>query len=93
MGSGITGSTATPTLVVGTDVNGVAEIDTGSSSSCAVGVSGDVRCWGNGGYGRLGYGNTDNIGDGELPTDVGAVSVGGWTSKSTIASPFSSISS
>jgi hypothetical protein len=38
--------------------------------------SGNVRCWGNGTYGRLGYGNTNNIGDDETPGSVGDVNVG-----------------
>jgi hypothetical protein len=36
--------------------------------------SGDLRCWGEGLYGKLGYGNTDHVGDDELPSDVGVVS-------------------
>ena len=44
--------------------------------SCALFDSGTVSCWGAGGTGRLGYGNTDSIGDDELPSSVGAVSIG-----------------
>jgi hypothetical protein len=35
-----------------------------------------VRCWGAGGFGRLGYGNTNNIGDTETPGSVGPVFLG-----------------
>ena len=34
-------------------------------------------CWGQGATGRLGYGNTDNVGDDEVPADVGTVDLGG----------------
>jgi hypothetical protein len=32
-----------------------------------------VRCWGFGGTGQLGYGNTTNIGDLGIPADAGDV--------------------
>ena len=35
--------------------------------------SGQVRCWGNGGEGRLGYGNLVTVGDDETPAMVGDV--------------------
>ncbi len=42
--------------------------------TCAIMESnGAVRCWGNGGYGRLGYGNTNNVGDDEPPSAAGDV--------------------
>jgi hypothetical protein len=34
---------------------------------------GSIRCWGEGGLGQLGYGNTDNIGDTEVPATAGDV--------------------
>lgn len=37
---------------------------------------GAVRCWGRGGNGKLGYGNTNDIGDGETPSSAGDVPVG-----------------
>ncbi len=47
-------------------------------SSCVLLSSGDVRCWGAGGYGRLGYGDTtNNIGDTELPSTKSVLSIGG----------------
>jgi alpha-tubulin suppressor-like RCC1 family protein len=48
----------------------------GESHSCAILDNGRVRCWGYAADGRLGYGNEDNIGDGELPSAVGPVDLG-----------------
>jgi Regulator of Chromosome Condensation (RCC1) repeat protein len=49
----------------------------GGSHTCVVLDSGQVRCWGEGDYGRLGYGNTSDIGDNETPGSVGDVDIGG----------------
>lgn len=49
----------------------------GPNHSCAVSVGGQVRCWGFGDGGALGYGNTNSIGDDELPIAAGDVDVGG----------------
>jgi alpha-tubulin suppressor-like RCC1 family protein len=46
------------------------------SVSCALLESGNVRCWGFGLYGFLGYGNTNNVGDDDTPASVGDVNVG-----------------
>ena len=35
----------------------------GLQSGCAIGASGSIKCWGNGGDGQLGLGNTQDIGD------------------------------
>lgn len=48
----------------------------GTNHTCAI-DAGDVRCWGRGDHGQLGYGNTDNIGDNEHPSDAGTVDIGG----------------
>ncbi|MFO8070936.1 MAG: hypothetical protein R6V85_03580, partial [Polyangia bacterium] len=53
------------------------QVAAGGYHSCAILEGGDVVCWGWGQYGRLGYGNTENVGDDELPVDVGTVDVGG----------------
>jgi alpha-tubulin suppressor-like RCC1 family protein len=45
----------------------------GNSFSCVVTTTGQVKCWGNGGNGRTGYGSTTTITD---PSAAGLVSVG-----------------
>lgn len=57
----------------------VVDIDAGDDHTCALLASGNVRCWGLGTNGRLGYGNTTTFGDdaGEVPATRGNVDVGG----------------
>jgi len=43
-------------------------VSAGESHTCALLVTGVLRCWGSGGAGRLGYGNPDNVGDGFGPS-------------------------
>jgi hypothetical protein len=46
-------------------------------NTCALLFNGTrVRCWGPGDVGRLGYGNTNNIGDNERPSAAGDVDIG-----------------
>src|SRR5690606_36250495 len=59
------------------DVPRVVQLAAGSNHTCAVVSDGRVRCWGQGTFGRLGYGNTNHIGDDEEPASVGDVDVGG----------------
>ncbi len=54
----------------------VSALSLGDEHSCALCASGRVRCWGNGASGRLGYGNTDSIGDDETPELAGEVRIG-----------------
>ncbi|MBK8293864.1 MAG: DUF11 domain-containing protein [Solirubrobacterales bacterium] len=61
---------------LGSGLNAVA-VAAGDAHSCAVLDSGALRCWGFGGNGRLGYGNTDVIGDNETPASVGPLNLGG----------------
>ena len=42
-------------------------LTTGDNHTCALLTNGRALCWGYGLNGRLGYGNTNNIGDDELP--------------------------
>src|SRR3954453_9208154 len=51
-------------------------ISAGDFHTCALLDDGSVRCWGVGLDGRLGYSNTDNIGDDETPGSVAPVNLG-----------------
>ncbi len=51
-------------------------IDAGGAHTCKILERGSVRCWGEGNFGRLGYGNTVDIGDTEQPNTAGPVNVG-----------------
>lgn len=46
----------------------VKQVAIGSGHQCVLLKSGDVRCWGNGDQGQLGYENPDHIQELELPT-------------------------
>ena len=60
------------------DVGGtVIQLAAGREHTCALLDMGKVRCWGYNGYGQLGYGNTNNVGDDETPASAGDVDVGG----------------
>lgn len=63
-----------PVIQLGAKATAVA---TGQYHTCALLDGGEVTCWGLGSGGRLGYGNTETIGDDELPVDAGPVNVGG----------------
>ncbi len=54
----------------------VLDLALGSDFTCARFDSGNVKCWGHGASGRLGYGNLDSIGDDETPASVGFVELG-----------------
>lgn len=72
------GDDETPESAGDVDIGGLAvQISAGSLHTCALLDTGAVRCWGEGDYGRLGYGNTDDIGDDELPAMAGDVDIGG----------------
>ena len=46
-------------------------ISAGDHHTCALLAGGNVRCWGYGVAGRLGYGNINNVGDNETPARAG----------------------
>ena len=54
------------------------EISSGSYHTCAILEDGSVKCWGKGGSGRLGIGNSSNMGDGanEMGDYLPAVDLG-----------------
>ena len=55
-------------------------IDSGRYHTCAIDPQGNIRCWGYGeGWGALGYGNKNNVGDNETPAQAGIVDLGGHT--------------
>ena len=62
-----------PFLKLGTKVKKLA---LGYHHACALLVDGNIKCWGNNRYGQLGLGHTNNIGDDELPSSIGIVSLG-----------------
>lgn len=52
------------------------QIVAGSAHTCALLHDGSVSCWGSGSVGRLGYGNSADVGDNETPAAVGRVDLG-----------------
>lgn len=57
------------------DLGGVGAVDVavGATHTCALLANDEVRCWGENSFGQLGLGNTDSIGDDELPSSVAPV--------------------
>ena len=51
-------------------------ISAGGYHTCAILDNGSVRCWGFGGNGRLGYGNTNTVGVAQKPGSLGPVDMG-----------------
>jgi alpha-tubulin suppressor-like RCC1 family protein len=69
----------------------VRAVSAGNAHTCALLTSGAVHCWGFGADGRLGYGNTNSIGDDEAPVSAGPVFLGpGRTAKAITAANGSS---
>lgn len=54
----------------------VQSVSAGDRHTCALLRTGSIRCWGFGGGGQLGYGNTDSVGDDEEPRLAGSVGLG-----------------
>jgi alpha-tubulin suppressor-like RCC1 family protein len=66
-------SWVTPALDLGGKAIAIAG---GGQHYCAILEGGGLQCWGDGGVGQLGRGNTLDIGDDETPSSVGNVPVG-----------------
>jgi hypothetical protein len=60
---------------LGTEVSARA-VASGEKHSCAILVAGYVRCWGLNSNGQLGLGNTNNLGDNEVPITGTPVDLG-----------------
>jgi alpha-tubulin suppressor-like RCC1 family protein len=72
------GDDETPDSIGPVDIGGdVVEIASGWYHTCARLVSGNVRCFGAGNYGMLGYANLQTVGDNEAPSSAGDVRLGG----------------
>ncbi|MGK5085640.1 hypothetical protein WDW37_20310, partial [Bdellovibrionota bacterium FG-1] len=54
----------------------VIQIATGGTHTCALLVTGGIKCWGLASSGQLGYGNMNMIGDDETPSSLGEVPLG-----------------
>jgi alpha-tubulin suppressor-like RCC1 family protein len=72
------GDTSRPGFHAPVDLGGrtARAISAGTAHTCAILDNGSVLCWGNGADGRLGYGNTNNVGDTQTPASVGPVDLG-----------------
>jgi alpha-tubulin suppressor-like RCC1 family protein len=80
------GDDETPASAGDVDVGGtVVQVAAHNVHTCALLDGGTVRCWGLGIYGRLGYANSNNIGDNEPPASAGDVDVGGTVVQLTAA--------
>ncbi|HEX2503275.1 MAG TPA: hypothetical protein VHK00_04985 [Miltoncostaeaceae bacterium] len=91
LGLGHTANVSLPSAVPPVDLGpgrGAVAITAGASHTCAILDTGDVRCWGNGGQGRLGYGHTLSVGDDETPGAVAPVNLGGRAARGIAAGDF-----
>jgi alpha-tubulin suppressor-like RCC1 family protein len=72
------GDDETPASAGDVDLGGAAiQLVAGDTHSCVILTGGNVRCWGDSSFGKLGYGAAGNVGDDETPASVGDVNVGG----------------
>ncbi|GAB4149163.1 MAG: hypothetical protein OHK0017_12710 [Patescibacteria group bacterium] len=83
------GDNETPASIGNVDVGGqVTQVVVGGLHTCVLLSTGNVKCWGQGGNGSLGYGNNNNIGDNETPASIGNVDVGGQVTQLTAGESF-----
>ena len=69
---------------------GVTTVAAGGNCTCAILTDSTLRCWGQNNYGQLGLGNTDDVGDDELPSRAAAeVSLGASAALVTTGGNFS----
>ncbi|MFL5355919.1 RTX toxin [Archangium sp.] len=69
------GDSELPSTAGNVNVGGnVLQLSAGKFHTCAVLTTGNVRCWGYGGHGQLGYGNGNNV---NVPATAGDVDTGG----------------
>jgi cysteine-rich repeat protein len=73
IGDDETPASAGPVPVGGT----VTQLAAGFTHTCAILTTGQIKCWGKGNEGRLGYGNVAWVGLVNTPASVGFVDVGG----------------
>lgn len=64
----------------------VIQIVAGGNRTCALLTTGNIRCWGQGDSGALGYGNINDVGDNETPASRGDIDVGWTTSQVAVGS-------
>jgi hypothetical protein len=68
------GDNETPSSAGHVLIGGAAsEVRAGGLHTCTRLPNDSLRCWGSAHIGQLGYGNLINIGDNEVPTQVGVV--------------------
>ncbi|MEQ9497691.1 MAG: hypothetical protein RIT81_12555 [Deltaproteobacteria bacterium] len=77
VGDGTTSIQAAGAVPVGSPVH-ILSTNTDAVHTCAITQADGVRCWGSGFQGRLGYGNTDDVGDGTGPSIISAGDVPVW---------------
>ncbi len=71
------GDNETPATAGDVDVGGkVVQVTLGWMHTCTTLEGCAARCWGRNDYGQLGYANTKDIGDNELPSSTGDIDVG-----------------
>src|SRR5690606_21052701 len=67
-----------PSSRVPVDIGGAAkQVVCGANHTCALRADDEIVCWGDNSVGQLGLGNTDLIGDDEVPSVAGPVDLGG----------------
>ena len=74
------------TLSLGSGLSAAAVAASTGLHTCVLTTVGSVKCWGTASSGRLGYGNTTDLGDDETPASAGTVNIGGTATAITAGS-------